>query len=189
MGDLFGFLLLLLLEKETVQDRAEQDWWTGSNPIVDQQPLPFCCLQRLSLRLVFLYRSDGETPSRLASVRSCVPPTVKPYVRSSYSPVDLDTSVLIPRSLSQCNLLGVRDAGGWLRLAEREASRPAQKDRSANASGPCQPDVLEESLPGPYAARSWGACEGSGQLLEGLQAPRGYGATAQAVQFGRVGLT
>ncbi len=33
MGNLFGFLFLLLLEKETVQDRDEQDRRPGSNPM------------------------------------------------------------------------------------------------------------------------------------------------------------
>jgi hypothetical protein len=35
VGDLFGFLFLLLLDKETVQNPAEEHWFPGSKPIVD----------------------------------------------------------------------------------------------------------------------------------------------------------
>src|SRR5271157_4720846 len=68
VGDLFGILFLLLLEKETVQNAAEEHRCPGSDPTVDQQPHPFCCLQGMCFRFVFFYRSDGETPSLLATV-------------------------------------------------------------------------------------------------------------------------
>src|SRR4029077_10321242 len=86
------------------------------------------------LCLVLLYRSDSESPSRSASIRSRFPPTIEPYVRSRYAFVNFHTTVLIPCSLSQCNLLGVGDAGGCLRLPENEASGLAPKDKSATAS-------------------------------------------------------
>src|ERR1035438_2885525 len=119
----------------------------------------------MRFRPVLFYRPNGETPSFFATVRSRFPPTVDPYVRSCHSFVDLNTSVLIPRSLSQCSLLGVRDAGGWLRLAESEANRPARRDKSANASDPSQPGGREVCLLEPYGARFWDAYEGSGQPL------------------------
>src|SRR5260370_38633330 len=88
----------------------------------------------MSLCLVLFYRSDGESPSRPASIRSRFPPTIEPYVRSSYAFVNFDATVLIPRSLSQCNLLGVGDAGGCLRLPENEATVLALRGKSANAA-------------------------------------------------------
>src|SRR5271166_1114219 len=165
VGDLFGILFLLLLEKETVQNAAEEHRCPGSDPTVDQQPHPFCCLQGMCFCFVFFYRPDGETPSLLATVRSRFPPTVDPYIGSFYSFVDLNTTVLIPRSLSQCNLLGVRDAGGCSRLAESEANRPVRRDRRASAFVPPRPGEPGASRLGPYGALFWDACSGNGHPM------------------------
>ena len=145
MSDLFGVLFLFLIEKETVQDATEENRFSAQDAIVDHQPHAFCCFQGMGLRLVLFYRSDGETPSFPASVRNRFPPTIEPYVRSCYAFVDLNTTVLIPRSLSQCNLLGVGDAGGCLRLPENEANGLAPRDRNASASDMSQPDAREAS--------------------------------------------
>src|SRR6202162_5794624 len=110
----------------------------------------------MGLRLVLFVRSAGETPSFPASVRNRFPPAIEPYVRSCYAFVDLNTTVLIPRSLSQCNLLGVGDAGGCLRLPENEANGLARRDRNAIASDLSQPDEREASPHEPCGARSSG---------------------------------
>src|SRR5580698_11567221 len=99
----------------------------------------------MGLRLVLFDGSDGETPSGPATIGSLFPPTIEPYVRSCYAFVDLNTTVLIPRSLSQCNLLGVGDAGGCLRLPENAANGLAPIDRNASASDMSQPDAREAS--------------------------------------------
>src|SRR6266545_831341 len=112
----------------------------------------------MGLRLVLFYRSDGETPSFPASVRTRFPPAIEPYVRSCYAFVNLNTTVLIPRSLSQCNLLGVGDAGGCLRLPENEASGLAPRDKSASASDLSQPDGRERTPHELCGARFSGAC-------------------------------
>jgi hypothetical protein len=84
--------------------------------------------------------------------------TIEPYVRSCYAFVDLNTTVLIPRSLSQCNLLGVGDAGGCLRLPENEATGLAPRDRNASASDLSQRDAREASPPEPCGVPSSDAC-------------------------------
>ena len=38
MGDLFGFLFLFLIEKETVEDATEENRFSACNAIVDHQP-------------------------------------------------------------------------------------------------------------------------------------------------------
>ena len=68
MGDLFGFLFLFLIEKETVEDATEENRFSTCNAIVDHQPHAFRCFQSMGLCLVLFYRSDGETPSFPAPV-------------------------------------------------------------------------------------------------------------------------
>src|SRR5260370_4004636 len=157
-SDLFGFLFLFLVEKETVEDATEENRFSAQDPIVDDQPDAFRCFQGVGLRLVLFDRSDGETPSFPASVRNRFPPAIEPYVRSRHAFVDFNTTVLIPRSLSHCNLLGVGDAGGCLRLPENEANGLAPRDKSATASYLSQPDEREVSLREPCEVRFWGAC-------------------------------
>ena len=68
MSDLFGFLFLFLIEKETVEDATEENRFSAQDPIVDHQPHAFCCFQGVGLRLVLFDRSDGEPPSVPATV-------------------------------------------------------------------------------------------------------------------------
>ena len=68
MSDLFGFLFLFLIEKETVEDATEENRFSACNAIVDHQPHAFRCFQGVGLRLVLFDRSNGETLSFPASV-------------------------------------------------------------------------------------------------------------------------
>ena len=68
MSDLFGFLFLFLIEKETVEDATEENRFSACNAIVDHQPHAFCCFQSMGHCLVLFYRSNGETLSFPASV-------------------------------------------------------------------------------------------------------------------------
>ena len=54
MGDLLGFLLLFLIEKETVEEATKDNRFSAWNAIVDHQPHAFCCLQ--SMRTVLPFR-------------------------------------------------------------------------------------------------------------------------------------
>src|SRR5690349_5180075 len=117
----------------------------------------------MGLCLVLFYRSNGETPSFPASVCNRFPPAIEPYIRSFNSLVDFDTTVLIPRSLSQCILLGFCDAGGCLRLLETAATRLALRGRSASACDPCRQGDRVALLSGLSQAKSCDACSGSGR--------------------------
>jgi hypothetical protein len=68
VGNLLGFLFLFLIEKETVEEAAEENRFSALNAVVDHQPHALGCFQSMRLCLVLFYRSDGETPSLPASV-------------------------------------------------------------------------------------------------------------------------
>jgi hypothetical protein len=44
VSDLFGFLFLFLIEKETIEDATEENRFSPQDPIVDHQPHAFRCL-------------------------------------------------------------------------------------------------------------------------------------------------
>jgi hypothetical protein len=68
VSDLFGFLLLFLIEKKTVEEAAEENRFSACNTVVDHQPHALCRFQGMRLCLELFYRPDGETPSCPASV-------------------------------------------------------------------------------------------------------------------------
>jgi hypothetical protein len=61
--DLFGFLLLFLLEEKAVQDAAEKNRLSGWNPIVDHQSHALRRFQRMRLCFVLFYRPDSKPSS------------------------------------------------------------------------------------------------------------------------------
>jgi hypothetical protein len=50
VSDLFGILLLFLIEQETVEDAAEENRFSAQDPIVDHQPHAFRSFQGVGLR-------------------------------------------------------------------------------------------------------------------------------------------
>jgi DNA-binding CsgD family transcriptional regulator len=58
VGDLFGFLFLFLIEKETVEDATEENRFSTCNAIVNHQQHAFGCFQSMGLRLKSVPTSD-----------------------------------------------------------------------------------------------------------------------------------
>src|SRR5581483_1278576 len=70
VSDLFGLLLLLLIEKKPIQETTERNRGALSDPVVDDQTHAFCSFQSVRFCCVLFDCTDSETPSRAPSVRS-----------------------------------------------------------------------------------------------------------------------